>query len=651
MTVKITLKSSPRKLFLLFLLSVLSTISARAQSTIVVPLCSGNATADTSALTAIKTAVGTTTPATIEFPYKKDTTKLCKLNTITFPSNIALDFSRGGMQGVSGQTVTIQSPIIAPPTKQIFFMGGGGTIVATGTVYPDWWARNTTPGTTDMATAINAADASVCSGVLDNGPDGDGVSVAAQGGVRFNAAVYRVNSTLTYRGAPWRGDGYRLSLIDYRGGTAAINAVGTSIARRRLSIADLAVTGGNASAGTRGILIGWNNRSYPALSSVQISFFPSDGIYFAASTTQMSFRDVAVIGNATASGAGIGIDPSVGFVNQLAWGNPQIENNGQHGSSTGGGIDIGTSGVAHQWSLHDGILQGNKGVAEARFNGVVGFLWSGLYLESDLATTSAVDGIHVTGGSQVEIDSGTFFAAPGHGGIAFRCQGSSVCSLDNPVVYPEWPIVLSAENTAVLQVKSVGNLDPATAPTSETSTTPIIWPPDQAIRKASSPTFAQIVGVGIIQSTSAIGVFKDGSDTVGSGSSIEVANSTGARRLRQQLNANSGLDFWSFTSPTWTRIRRMDDAGFFYENEGSALTVGSNAITVVKPVHQVGAGLIKTINYPSVLTGMTITFRLIPTAAFTYDATGNILGTGTAVTGKTMVVTCLQSTGKCSMSY
>lgn len=83
--------------------------------------------------------------------------------------------------------------------------------------------------------------------------------------------------------------------------------------------------------------------------------------------------------------------------------------------------------------------------------------------------------------------------------------------------------------------------------------------------------------------------------------------------------------------------------------EGTALTIGSNTIAPTRPQHQVGAGLIKTITVPSGFASGTI--ALIPTAAFTYDATGNILGTGTATIGRTMFATYSSSTSKWSMSY
>ena len=72
----------------------------------------------------------------------------------------------------------------------------------------------------------------------------------------------------------------------------------------------------------------------------------------------------------------------------------------------------------------------------------------------------------------------------------------------------------------------------------------------------------------------------------------------------------------------------------------SALTVTTNTIAPTSLIHQLGAGLIKTITVPATW-GATGFLLLLPTAAFTYDATGNILvpaGGGTAVVNKVMVV-------------
>lgn len=82
---------------------------------------------------------------------------------ITQPSTLTFDFSCGGSidgdsGGWSAETLTINGPIIASPDAEIF----GASLTTTrgsysGTVYPNWWLENTTPGTTDMSGAIQAA--------------------------------------------------------------------------------------------------------------------------------------------------------------------------------------------------------------------------------------------------------------------------------------------------------------------------------------------------------------------------------------------------------------------------------------------------------------------------------------------------------------
>lgn len=77
---------------------------------------------------------------------------------------------------------------------------------------------------------------------------------------------------------------------------------------------------------------------------------------------------------------------------------------------------------------------------------------------------------------------------------------------------------------------------------------------------------------------------------------------------------------------------------------GTALVVSSNTIAPTRAIHHVGAGLIKTITVPTMLDGGAFTgsITLWPDAAFTYDATGNILvsaGGGTAIVDRPMIAT------------
>lgn len=77
--------------------------------------------------------------------------------------------------------------------------------------------------------------------------------------------------------------------------------------------------------------------------------------------------------------------------------------------------------------------------------------------------------------------------------------------------------------------------------------------------------------------------------------------------------------------------------GLRSQKSGAVLSISSNSITPTAPVHHVGAGLIKNIVVPPSYLGGSIV--LIPDAAFTTDATGNISIASTAVIGKALVMT------------
>jgi|GEM_PF-2330185 len=461
-----------------------SVVVAQAQPTLVVPTCSGNATVDTAALTKLQASLGSTTPATIQFPSKTATTELCRVSSITFSSNITLDFTKGGVQIVTGQTFTAQGPLIAP-AKQIFFnaLSGQGAVVAGGAVSPDWWASNSAPGTTDMTVAINAADASVCSGSID---PVDGVTVAAQGSVRFQPTVYKITG-LTFRGAPWDLNG---ATLDYYGTGAAVTAVGTLSARKQLNISNGTILGSHASAGGYGLRLANLMRSFNALNHVLIEHFPAHGIYWAGDSWQMSFYDVAIVACAHKSGSGIGIDRAVGTLNQFNWFNLQLENNGQAGSATGGGIESNNTGV-HQWDFFGGAFQGNKGDSEVRFTSGSSINMFGTYLESGLAADGAANGMTFAGASTWSAHGMSFFADASHGGSAVRALGDTVGVLDNPVVHSNWPTTINLGDSAQVWLLSNGNLTPG-ARVSVSATAKLFWPINQNLLTTSGATFATL---------------------------------------------------------------------------------------------------------------------------------------------------------------
>lgn len=70
---------------------------------------------------------------------------------------------------------------------------------------------------------------------------------------------------------------------------------------------------------------------------------------------------------------------------------------------------------------------------------------------------------------------------------------------------------------------------------------------------------------------------------------------------------------------------------------GTALTISTNVVAPTGAVHKIGAGLVKTITVPTGWPDGGI-LTIIPTAAYTYDNTGNLAagGGGTATTGRIM---------------
>lgn len=119
--------------------------------------CTGDASHDTAAFTAIKTTQGATNSATIKLPHKINPSQRCKVNALTLTSNLALDNTDGsGIDQLAG--LTVQGPIISS-AKQLFF--GVGVVSLSGNkslgrIYPQWWGA-VGDGTTDDRTAIQAA--------------------------------------------------------------------------------------------------------------------------------------------------------------------------------------------------------------------------------------------------------------------------------------------------------------------------------------------------------------------------------------------------------------------------------------------------------------------------------------------------------------
>ena len=83
----------------------------------------------------------------------------------------------------------------------------------------------------------------------------------------------------------------------------------------------------------------------------------------------------------------------------------------------------------------------------------------------------------------------------------------------------------------------------------------------------------------------------------------------------------------------------------------STLGITANVLPTPKAINFVAAGLIKTITVPTLFSTGGGEITLIPTAAFTWDATGNIAVAGTAVISRALTMTYDSFTAKFYPSY
>ena len=122
---------------------------------------------------ALLSAIGTTTKATIIFRHNEGLAQTKYHFTTTYDAsaykNVTFQFDTGAVLDVAtGVTVTLPSPdnVESADNQQLFVLTGSGVVKfnTAGTVYPDWWTENSTPGTTDMQTAMTNAEASFVAG-------------------------------------------------------------------------------------------------------------------------------------------------------------------------------------------------------------------------------------------------------------------------------------------------------------------------------------------------------------------------------------------------------------------------------------------------------------------------------------------------------
>lgn len=307
-------------------------------------------------------------------------------------------------------------------------------------------------GTSDSASAIDAADTVACAGTLGF----DGSTVLADWAVYFPPGTYRVNSSLTYRGAPWRGAGIANTKLKYYGSSGPlINAVGATSARKLLSISDMSLDGGSATGTAYGLRLGHNYRSFGALQRVRIDYFPGPGIGFVGDSWNMSFHDVYMSFNADASvGTALYIDAAVTGLLAIDWFNLQLENNGFTGSSVAGGMELPNSTIIN-WNFYGGVWEGNYGDCEVRFTDCSGVHIYGTYLESNSA--HAINGMVLQGNTRATISGLLNTADAAMAGKAIQVRQTANVSIDQVRGDNDWATDLSVEDTAVVTLIGEGS--------------------------------------------------------------------------------------------------------------------------------------------------------------------------------------------------
>jgi len=298
----------------------------------------------------------------------------------------------------------------------------------------------------DNTAAIEAADLVACSGTIIL----YGNTIQAEGFVYFPPGRWRATN-LVYRGAPWRGAGINVSILDfYASSGACIDAAGTNSARKQLSISGMTLNGSNCTGTSAYALkLGYNQRSHEALRGVRIELFPGTGLYFSGPCWMMDWYSVYIYGcgtNTASRRTGIYIDPALGALELLAfnWYGLWLEDNGFAGSAVGGGMDISTNAV-DSWNFHGGTWEGNYGIAEVRFKNGINIHVNGVYLEA--FHTRVVNGM-IFDGVFGSANNCRVTVSPGATGDGIKVIGASQLAIDKMYSNINWVNDISTANTS-----------------------------------------------------------------------------------------------------------------------------------------------------------------------------------------------------------
>lgn len=677
------------------------------------PTCTGVAATDTAAFTSLInliTAAGR--KGTLKVPY---TSTQCKLNNLTIPAGVTLDFASNssGIYVVTGQTVTIVGPVVAPP-KQSFFnaTAGQGTVSFSGNhvvteAYPEWWGGGAGVAAATNGAALNATNAALVTML-------QGTIVLGPGIYDFNVPLFLGDDNVAFTTISLRGSGTTRSWLRWQGSTSA-RAVSITKGRDN-RIYEVSITNGVAYGTTIGLYIGGPaGYSGTATHAVHISdtnitnFHIGEQMGDAGGTTAAS-EVVHVNVDYLANDIGFLLTSSGNSLSPWFFGCGSSGNNqrgfdfetGGAGHFYGGDMGhqpitfwVGTGGTA----LHvDGVrfelneddqIQGGGGANEGGSytyigcetegqtttkylfddglgNGAIGnYTFIGNMFVNPLITKiilpnngSGGGGSLLFSGNYIGDETGNIFATnTNSAGVTYTLQNNT--KTHTRIDIGKWPeekgfILGGGTRTPISQITWNGS----------SSATQQLFYLNRLL--ATNIVAPSTPGSGLTELyvDSTTKTFKAKNDA-GILSTTVIADTGTSNNFLTAISAGGVI---SKAQPASTNLSdtanlgRLNAANTWalkqtltlplIQAEGAVLSVGSNTITPTSAIHHVGAGLIKTITVPSGFTSGTIYF--IPDSAFTYDGTSNIVlpaGGGTAVVGRVMAFTYSSSTSKWYPSY
>lgn len=627
-----------RNLVGLIFLIVCGAVAAQGQATYM-PVCSGNATADTAALTSLKTLVGSTNPATIQFPAKLDPAKLCKLTSITLTPNITVDFTRGGVQVPTGQAVTIQGPIIAGPNK-IFYLTGTGIVSFTGnqvltTIYPQWWGAKA-DNSTDNLTMFAATKAAWITGWNNF----NAIDIQFPPGRYFTSAA----TNWAHEDITLRAMGQVIIRSTSVGNVMEFDGVATNIYNCHL-VGDWVLDGSGVAA---------------------------QGLYVRnVHHSDFNVRPRNVITN------GLRTDGTVLNDYRLkvsSLGDPSVTVQPLHGVTLSNSSLIGPTTACKfyltvEYTLGTGVVLTSAqnctfyGTAES-CNGF-GVTIAAFCILNTFDTFFCEE--NLLGDFEISGDMNTCHNCSTYSGNTPRTAPKTVTSVTRGATTLISTAAV-AHNLAVGQIvildgfsstlgTALNGLRTVVAPI--TSTTFTVNVDTSAASPYVSGAGVNVVGIFVKAGTKQTKWFGGHFWAASLESTADSTWMAGYQADFKIVDSSSNPCLWGLQAQLSGAIlpsqcTTLTVTKLLTQGEGATLT-SATTITPTHSIHQVsGTATVSTINVPSPVgfpttTGITIAF--VPLAAFHYDNAGNILGSGTAVVGRTMFATYSMSTGKWTMSY